>query len=198
MGRYIKFFLSLISCSFLLISCAPKKKMQSIAQDEQEKEIPALRLTDVALQNFDEAGLQWELFSPVAEVFTKKKIIRARKMAAFTYENGTKSTHIKANQAMMSTAPKEDLVPYQTHVGIPLKNNDLFLEGNVVVVSTQNSQVNTDWLYFENAEQIIRSSAPVEVRREDSITRGVGLRATSDLSQVQIFKQTLIIKEKTQ
>jgi hypothetical protein len=40
------------------------------------------------------------------------------------------------------------------------------------------------------------STAPVTVERPDSITHGVGLEATTDLSHIRIFNQTLVIPAK--
>jgi hypothetical protein len=149
------------------------------------------------VQSWGARGLEWELHSPLGEGFTQRNVIQVSSMTVQLFENGQRSTEISAPRAFMATGdrPKPPELPrtIEPVTGIKLTPGDMYLDGGVVVVSTEGSRLATNWVQYYTAEGVIRSSAAVEVRRPDSITRGKGLEATSDLSNVKIFNQTLVI-----
>jgi len=173
---------------------SPKKPASTLAASERPAELSMHGLT---VQSWGPRGLEWELRSPLGEGFTQRNLIQVSSMSVVLYENGERSTEISAPRAIMATGDRPRLPelprPVEPSPGIKLVPGDMFLDGGVVVVSTEGSRLSTSWAQYYVDESIIRSTAPVEVRRPDSITRGTGMEATSDLSSVKIFKQTLII-----
>jgi hypothetical protein len=151
----------------------------------------------LTVQSWGQRGLEWELRAPLGEGFTTRNVIRVSSMTAQLFENGEKSTQISAQRALMATGdrPPPPAQPklVEAAPGIKLTPGDMYLDGGVVVVSTEGTRLATDWVQYYVSDSVIRSSAPVEVRRPDSITRGKGLEATADLSRLKIFHQTLVI-----
>lgn len=156
-----------------------------------------LTMHGLIVQSWGQRGLEWELRAPLGEGFTTRNVIRVSSMTAQLFENGERSTEISARRALMATGDRPP-PPAQPKVvdaapGIHLTPGDMYLDGGVVVVSTEGTRLTTNWVQYYVADSVIRSSAPVEVQRPDSITRGKGLEATADLSHLKIFNQTLVI-----
>jgi lipopolysaccharide export system protein LptC len=159
---------------------------------------PELSMHGLTVQSWGQRGLEWEMKAPVGEGFTQRNVIQVSSMTVQLFENGQRSTEITAPRAIMATGdrpkPPEPPKTIEPVPGIRLVPGDMYLDGGVVVVSTEGSRVTTPWVQYHVDEQVIRSSAPVEVVRQDSVTRGTGLEATTDLSSLKIFNQTLTIK----
>ncbi len=162
------------------------------------REVSELKMTAMHVQSYSESGLEWEMNAPFGEVFTHKNIMRVKDMSVQLYENGTKSSDVSAMRGIMSTGPK---VESKTPVGGPtaadvsLDQGDMYLDGNVVMISTDGSKLLTDWAHYHKKTNLITSKAPVRVERKDSITTGIGMEASADMSHVHIFNETLTIPE---
>ena len=76
----------------------------------------------------------------------------------------------------------------------PLYGGDMFLDGHVVVLSTEPARLSTDWIDYRKSQGVIVSTAPVELIRGKTNTKGRGLEATPDLRSVKIFNQTVVIR----
>ncbi|OVE77443.1 hypothetical protein BVX98_02790 [bacterium F11] len=140
----------------------------------------------------------WEMTSPDAEGFTTKNFLRGRDLDVTLFEEGEKSSDITSEYGILLTEKAGALSsmkidPKETD-GHKLDPGDMYLKGHVVVISTDGTKLETDWLWFHRKQGLITSTAPVKVTRSDSITKGIGMEATADLSAVTIFNQTLIIK----
>lgn len=180
----------------LAAGCRSEKKKGSAAAPAEKP--PELAMHGLKVQSWGPRGLEWEMRAPVGEGFTQRNVIQVSSMTAQLYENGQPSTQVSAPLAIMATGdrprPPEVPHPVQPKPGISLVPGDMYLDGGVVVVSTDGIRLTTDWVQYYVDEQVIRSSAPVVVTRPDSVTKGVGLEATTDLSSIKIFNQTLTIK----
>lgn len=145
------------------------------------------------IQSYGATDVEWELSAPKAEVFSEKGQTVIYHLEVELYEKGKKSTTITANEGLMLAGETMSSLTLSTY-SLTLEPGDMFLSGNVVMVSTEGNRLSTDWAHYQKKKDLIVSQAPVKVVRPDSVTEGVGLEATPDLSKVKIFNQTLIIK----
>lgn len=163
--------------------------------------LPQLSMEKMKIQSFGPDGLEWVLVTPTALGYSTQNKMHAQDLLITFYRNGRKATDLTADEGVIRfednrpSASTSTSIKYQDGP-VGLGPGDLYLTGNVVAVSTDGSKLLTDWLLYDKSTGIVTSSAPVRVLREDSITNGVGLEATADLSHVKIFNQTVTIKEK--
>ena len=174
---------------------------------------PELLMDQMKVQSYGPFGLEWEMTAPQAEGVTAKSQVHAENIRISFFQNGKKSTDLTAREGIVrfdnkpqAPSPESNSPLLSSFAGGsstpavlsrgPLDPGDMFLTGDVVVISTDGSKLTTDWLWFDKSREIIFSTAAVKVVRDDSVTNGIGLEATSNLSNVKIFKQTLIIKER--
>lgn len=157
---------------------------------------PGILINTMHLQSFGETGIEWEMYSPHVKGYPRENVFRARDLDIFLFDNGQKSSSIKANDGIIVSQDKpRNPTPPKSYFGSPkLNRGDMFLRGDVVVVSTDGTKVLTDWINFKRNQAIIVSTAPVQVIRDDSVTHGIGLEATPDLTSLKIFDETMIIK----
>ena len=193
-------FLPFLALLFLFPLSGCKSSSPGLAPkggDFSSPQRPDLKMTKLRLQYFTDRGLEWELHSPLAKGYSTRNIMETTDMHIWTFQEKEESTQVSADSAIMITekAKRPGLPLITQNVdGRPLKQGDMYLKGNVVVTSTDGAKLETDWLWFHQKDQFITSTAPVKITRPDSITTGVGLNATSDLSNVTIFNQTVVIK----
>lgn len=148
------------------------------------------------VQSYGLEGLQWEMTAPRGEAFTARAMMRVDNLHVELFENKAKSTDLTADKGIMYTGdPADHMGRSSPRDGVVVSSGDMYLDGNVVIVSTDGNKLSTDWVHYRQADQIIVSCAPVTMIRQNSITRGVGLRATPDLNRVEIYNQTLVINE---
>jgi hypothetical protein len=158
---------------------------------------PELRMQGLIVQSWGANGLEWEMRSPVGEGYNKRNIIQVSSMDVQLYDKGEKSTKINADRAVMATSnPGPGDPPIEPLPGVLLSSGDMLLDGHVVMNSTEGTHLQTDWVRYDSRARIVNSSAPVQVERPDSITKGKGLEATADLSKLKIFNQTLVIPDR--
>jgi len=118
-------------------------------------------------------------------------VMNAENINIVLYEGGQKSTAISADKGFVNSGAETWKSP-----SIPiLEPGDMFLNGDVVVISTDGTKVTTDWINYKKQAHIIVSTAPVQMDRENSVTKGRGLEATADLKSVNIFNQTVVIDD---
>ena len=195
MGRGRLFVLALAIAG--VAGCRSHKKAADAASLPAADRPAELSMHGLTVQSWGPRGLEWEMRAPLGEGFTQRNLIQVSSMTVLLFEEGKRSTEISAPRALMATGdrpkPPDVANPVEPIPGVKLVPGDMYLDGGVVVVSTEGSHLSTEWVQYYVDKSVIRSSAPVEIRRPDSITRGTGLEATSDLSNVKIFKQTLVI-----
>lgn len=157
-----------------------------------------LKMTKMRSQSFTENGLEWELEAPFGEVFSRRNLMRLKMLTVQLFDKGQKSTDITARQGIMSTGPQTmiDGNHDQSLFGLKLEPGDMHLSGDVVMISTDGSKLTTDWVHYHKKTDTVTSTAPVKVERQDSITHGVGMEASADMSRLHIFNETLLIPEK--
>ncbi|MBV9079774.1 MAG: LPS export ABC transporter periplasmic protein LptC [Elusimicrobia bacterium] len=198
MGRPGRLLPQLIAPFLALIvaaGCRAAKRGGAAANAGPVEPVAELRMQGMTVQSWGINGMEWEMHAPTGEGFTQKNFIRVSSMSVQLFDRGKRSTQIAAQKAVMATGnpTATSAAPSDVGGGIVLAPGDMYMDGGVVVVSTEGSRVSTDWVKYTAKDQLIRSTAPVEVIRPDSITKGRGLEANSDLSHLKIFNQTLVI-----
>jgi lipopolysaccharide export system protein LptC len=142
-------------------------------------------------------GKEWELKAKSAHGYSNHNLIFLDQMKVVTYDRGREATTIEAQEGIFN---RKLGIPYKPGegdflTGIPkLMEGDLFMQNGVVIVSTDGTKLMTDWMHFHNKDDLVTSTAPVKIIRDDSITEGTGMKAKPDLSKVEIYNETLIIK----
>ena len=180
-----------------LAACRHAKKGGAEKEIPPAERPPELRMQGLIVQSWGANGLEWEMRSPLGEGYNKRFIIQVSSMDVQLYDKGERSTRINADRAVMATSnPGPGDPPIEPMDNVYLSSGDMLLDGHVVMVSTEGTRLETDWVKYDSRTRIVRSSAPVEVDRPDSITKGKGLEATADLSQLKIYNQTLIIPDR--
>ncbi len=179
-------FLTLFGCQ----SKAPAKATNSTAVNNVNN-LSQLSMRPMHVQFFGENGMEWELNAPEAHGLAQAAVLSANQIDITLYQSGQKSTNITADEGFINTSQDN-----WRGAGLPiLKPGDMYLTGHVVVVSTDSSRLTTDWVNYKKTEQVIVSTAPVEILKENTVTKGRGLEASPDLRSVKIFEETLVIKE---
>ena len=70
------------------------------------------------------------------------------------------------------------------------QTNQLIADGHVVVQSSSDRTLQTEWIQWEEEDRTIRSDRYVLITSPDERLEGLGLTATEDLSQYQIGRFT--------
>lgn len=200
MGQFDRIFslTFLLFCSFLFgcqNQAARAKKLELNAHSVIP--LPELVMENADIEFYGEKGLEWELISPKTQSFTLKKKIIASPLTVHIFKDGRPSTKVDADRGQLNTATEPTVIQKIPGFSkdLSLLPGDMFLSGNVVVVSTDGNKMKTDWLHYKKSLDLIVSTAPVELIRSDSITHGIGLESTADMNRVKIFNQTVIIKD---
>lgn len=198
MERRRRLLPALTAALLAVASPACRTAADPAAPQRSDDPAPELLMRGLIVQSWGGSGLDWEMRAPIGEGFTRRNFIQVSSMNVQLFDEGVKSTRISADRAVMATSATGAREPrIEPMEGVYLSSGDMFMEGRVVLVSTEGSRLRTDWVRYGARDEIIRSSAPVEVERPDSITRGKGLEATADLSTLKIFNQTLVIPDQT-
>jgi LPS export ABC transporter protein LptC len=184
------FFLGLFGCRQAVTS----KTLDSKGNGAKGQQ-PELVMNNARIQSYNESGLAWEMVSPKAQGTTSRHRMWAEPMKVTLYKNGQPSTTIDSDRGIMNSASEKIPANNIDVDGNVLEPGDMFLSGHVVVISTEGTTLKTDWLLFHQRTNLITSTAPVQVIREDSVTNGIGLESTADMQHVKIFNQTVVIKE---
>jgi lipopolysaccharide export system protein LptC len=188
MGRVAQTFFGLIL--FAGFACGPKKKAPAAPSAGGPSDQSNFKMYDLHIQSFVNTRLSWDVRSPLGEMFTNNNAVRLHRMQALTYDdNGHRAATVSSDLALLATGPNPKPIN-----NIALNDGDAYLADNVVMVSTDGSKVMTDWARYSKKDDLITSTAPVKVIREDSITNGVGMEARADMSDLKIFNQTLLIR----
>lgn len=195
-GRVLLSLLALLA----LTSCSKKAADPSAQARAAAADVPELTMTGMHVQSYGPTGLDWEMESPSGEIFTRRNIMHVKEMAVALFENGNRSTVVTADQGFMATGetPQKRLMKDPAFHNRPMADGDILVDGDVVVISTDGSKLYTDWAHYSKKSNLIVSTAPVRVVRQDSTTKGLGLEATADLTRVKIFNQTLVIHDRSE
>ena len=90
-------------------------------------------------------------------------------------------------------AVSSHLIAPQGRVG--METHEVLAWGGVTVVTPDSATLTTDRLRYDPQKQRLLSDDPVRLEKPDSITVGVGLDATPDLSRVRIGHEKVYVKK---
>lgn len=202
MGQFAQ-KIPILVLTFLFLACgrSTERSLPSASHIPLSDEVVDLKMEKMKVQSFGPRGLEWELRSPHAWGVSAQNKMMAENLHVDLYEKGQKSTAITSDQGIVYSASSSGKPNNDSAVvvqGVILEPGDMFLSGHVVVVSTMGTTLKTDWAHYKQRDEIIVSSAPVKIIRDDSVTEGRGLRATADLREVTIYDQKVLIKSDEQ
>lgn len=179
-----------IAC--VLMGCQSRSSAPVDVPQNKLTFLPDQKMERMRIQSYSSKGLDWALSAPLAEGYSSEGKTQIKDLKVDLYENSTKSTEVTANEGLIFNGHAGSDLTLSSY-SVVMQPGDIFLEGNVVMISTEGNKIVTDWAHYQKVDDIIVSRAPVTVNRPDSITRGTGLKATADLKKIEIFNQTLTI-----
>ncbi len=144
--------------------------------------IPDEVFEDFVTQESDSGLMQWKLTAPMAKRFIKKHVVHMDYPRIEFYSNtGELKTTLTSDQGVYYEDP-----------------GDLLAYGNVVVISVDGDELETDSLLWVNARNKIISNCFVKLKREKTLITGYGLECDNDLSSAVIKRDveaTIITEE---
>jgi LPS export ABC transporter protein LptC len=147
--------------------------------------IPDEVFEDFTTQESDSGLVQWKLTAPLAKRFTKRHAVHMDEPRIEFYdEAGQLKTTLTSDQGVYFEDP-----------------GDLLAYGNVVVISVDGNQLETDSLLWVRAVNKIVSNSFVKLKRGKDLITGYGLECDNDLSSAVIKRDveaTIISEEGTQ
>lgn len=140
--------------------------------------VPEQTIANFSIESFAEGVRDWTLNAPRADLFETDNRLEVSSPSVRFFENGEPSSTLVAGQGRLQTDTK-----------------DLWAWGGVVMTSTQNVKLTSDWVRYDSALDRILSTAPVTVVRGRSVSKGVGWEATPDLSKIIVHQQRIEIDD---
>jgi LPS export ABC transporter protein LptC len=131
-------------------------------------------ISQFTVDNIVDGERRWVLESPKAYVFEAEKHVDLDFPKIRFLEKGRPGTLMQAGRGR-----------YFTETG-SLRSWD-----GVVLVSTDGALVESPWMDYDAPRDLVTSTAPVTVTREDSILRGIGWQAKPDISRIIVHHQTI-------
>jgi LPS export ABC transporter protein LptC len=132
--------------------------------------VPDEVFEDFVTQESDSGRMQWKLTAPLAKRFIKKHEIQMDEPRIEFYDDG----------GVLQTTLTSEQGTYYEDPG------DLLAYGNVVVISTNGDELETDSLLWVNARNKIISNCFVKLTRGKDVVTGYGLECDNDLSSAVI------------
>jgi len=144
------------------------------AGPEEKPAAPDQIISQFTVDNVVDGERRWVLDSPKAYVYEAEKRVDIDYPKIRFLDKGRPGTLMQAGQGR-----------YFTETG------NLQSWDGVVLVSTDGALVESPSMNFDARRDLVTSTAPVTVTREDSVLRGVGWEAKSDMSRVIVRHQTV-------
>ncbi len=138
----------------------------------QQKEEPEQTVAEFNLSGFSqEVGKSWEISARSADIFHDEIILED-----FT---GT----LYGQEKIIVTAEKGNFNKTQ---------NKVHLEDNVVVATESGARLTTDYLDWDRDASRVETAAPVDIKKDDIVVSGVGIRGNAELSRVDLEKDVRV------
>ncbi|MEQ9298722.1 MAG: LPS export ABC transporter periplasmic protein LptC [Cyclobacteriaceae bacterium] len=164
-------------CAFIFLACvfaSCDEKTQELL-DEEVYEGPKIEMHDVETLFSDSAVIRLKLRAPLQQVFDNGDENFPEGMSLEIYDaNGVLNATYRSNKAKKVA-----------------EENYYLGEGNVIVKNLQNGdELNTEELYWYQAESLFKTEKFVTIKSEGELHTGEGLEATQDFSYYTIKKPT--------
>jgi LPS export ABC transporter protein LptC len=138
----------------------------------QEGITPDQILSTFVLDAFAGGEKEWALRAPRAFVYEVDSRVDVERPWVRFYDKGEPGSELQAGRGRLFG-----------------DRRDLYVWDGVVLVSTDGVKLETEWVDYKSALDLIMSTAPVTVTQKGSVVRGVGWEAKPDLSQIVIRNQ---------
>jgi LPS export ABC transporter protein LptC len=156
----------------LLGGCQSKRG--AAAGNAEKPAAPDQIISQFTVDNVVDGERKWVLDSPKAYVYEAEKHVDIDYPKIRFLDNGRPGTLMQAGRGR-----------YFTETG-SLQSWD-----GVVLVSTEGALVESPSMNYDARRDLVTSTAPVTVTREDSVLRGIGWEAKPDMSRVIVHHQTV-------
>lgn len=161
-----------IACMGLCIvsSCSKQEATGVVSSDNTPITSNAEAMKGFTLEEFSHGKKVWKLIGVSATLNTDTNILSVEEPHIDIFENKKKVSEMTARHADINTETK-----------------NIFARGNVRMISYKDAvSVYAETMTFDNSLNKFFSNGFVRLDRGDSITTGIGLEATKDLSEVII------------
>jgi LPS export ABC transporter protein LptC len=126
------------------------------------------------MDSFAKGAHAWTLESPKAYVYEPEKRVDVDQPRIRFYDKDRPGALMTAGKGRFRT-----------------DNRDLFAWDGVVITSTDGARLQSDWMKYASARDVVVSTAPVTLTRGSSVVRGIGWEAKPDLSHMVVHHQTV-------
>lgn len=154
---------------FLCISC---KKNEVKSQKEQTR-----TFINLTYKQYNSLNKIWEITTKFAKHYPKNNEIFAKSIKGLFFEDKKNTSRFFSDTGILK-----------------LNLKSFVLSGNVRIFSNKNkTKIFTEKIFYDPQKDRLISNTFVKLIREDSITYGQHLEATTDLESITIKKQTVEI-----
>jgi LPS export ABC transporter protein LptC len=134
-----------------------------------------------SMDSYQNMSRVWTLSAPRAEIFEADHRVELMEPRLRFFHDKQPGSKVSAALGRLDTATR-----------------DLWAGGGVVMVSTEGTRLESDWMRYDSLHDQLTSTASVVITRSASVVRGVGWKAKPDLSVVEIDQQRgVLVREGT-
>jgi len=152
------------------IGCANSEEpSQTAAPGAKNVRVPQQQFFDYRLIESDSGIRQWVLQSEKMMKYSGEKDVHLVTLHMDFFKGGAHFSVLTADSGLANLTTK-----------------DIHTWGNVVVVTDDDRQLETEDLYFNNETQLIHNDVFNRFTREGDVLTGIGLEATPDLEYIEI------------
>lgn len=163
MKSILTIFIFCLSCLF----CACAKESASIVQD-----MPAQRAEGIVITANEAGKSEWKLNATAANFYEDKRVFLENPILVLNRNAQETGSSIDAQEGAFS------------------KNGVITLDGGVKVNAPKSGvKLSTKKLYYDTGSKIIWTDVPFTLVRNGVKIKGKALKADSDFSEIEIFKQ---------
>jgi LPS export ABC transporter protein LptC len=156
----------------LTCGCAQEPPSIRLAANGQE---PTLLFEGFHMISTQGGEREWDFYARAAQIYERQNLARAQDIKVVYWRGGKEVSSLTARRGFLQTETRY-----------------IRAEKDVVMVSAQGDVLRTEMLQWDNARGIITTDQPVTVERGSNVLTGVGLRADSDLKNVEVLAQVKI------
>ncbi|MFH1338274.1 MAG: LPS export ABC transporter periplasmic protein LptC [Candidatus Omnitrophota bacterium] len=129
-------------------------------------------INEFHLSGFSDKGQRtWEIFSKSADIF---------------------SDQIKLNDVEGKIYGQEEIVVTAEKGDFDRTRNSVRLEKNVVITTESGAVLTTDYLNWDKETSLVTTDAPVDIKKDNIVTTGVGIRGDVDLRTVDLKRDVKV------
>ncbi|MFH1577774.1 MAG: LPS export ABC transporter periplasmic protein LptC [Candidatus Omnitrophota bacterium] len=125
------------------------------------------------LYGFGDTGQKtWEVFGKTADVF---------------------SDQIRLNDLIGTIYGEEEIVLTAERGNFNKAQNAVHLEENVIITTESGAKLTTDYLDWDNNTSLVTTDAPVDIKRDNITTTGIGIKGNTNLESIDLKKDVKVV-----